>query len=457
VKVASKRVLIYEKNLHRAAELRQIAEAAGFSARAAFSAAEAGSVLERERFDALIAGFDSLPLPPALENVGRIIVSVPRVMRAEVDATVARYGLSAEVIEHPFDAELVGRLLKSGVRIKPATAQEAPRDVPSILGSSPAICDVKEVILKAASAPSTVLILGETGVGKELVARALHDAGPRAKRPFVAVNCAATPETLLETEFFGHERGAFTGAVGRRSGKFEMAGDGTIFLDEMGDISPLLQAKLLRVLEEGSFYRVGGEKPVHMKARIVCATNRDIFKMTQAGSFRPDLLYRINVIPIRIPPLRERGGDVPVLAEHFLRKYSDLFDKPNVESFSPRATEKMAAYGWPGNVRQLEHVVERAVLQCDGDVIKDVPLGDGTETTAPSPPVMKDLAGLDFASMKDRVMEHYEREYISAVLTKANGSMREACGLSGMDRKTLYRKVRQFGLDKKDFKAKRRP
>ncbi|MBI3581186.1 MAG: sigma-54-dependent Fis family transcriptional regulator [Nitrospinae bacterium] len=455
--MASRRVLIYEKNLHRAAELRQIVEAAGFSARAAFSAAEAGAVLERERFDALMAGFDSLPLPPAVENVGRIIISVPRVMRAEVDATVSRYGLSAEVVEHPFDAESVGRLLKTGARIPPTAAQEAPRDVPSILGSSPAICDVKELVLKAAGAPSTVLILGETGVGKELVARALHDAGPRAKKPFVAVNCAAAPETLLETEFFGHERGAFTGAAGRRSGKFELAADGTIFLDEMGDISPLLQAKLLRVLEEGSFYRVGGEKPAPMRARIVCATNRDIFKMAQAGSFRRDLLYRINVIPIRIPPLRERGGDVPVLAEHFLKKYAGLFHKPNVDSFSPEATEKMAAYGWPGNVRQLANVVERAVLHCDGDVIKDVPLGEGTDATTPSPPVIKDLAGLDYASMKDRVMEHYEREYISAVLTKANGSMREACGLSGMDRKTLYRKVRQFGLDKKDFKPKRRP
>lgn len=455
--MASRRLLIYEKNLHRASELRQIAEAAGFSARAVFSAAEAGAVLERERFDALIAGFDSLPLPPALENIGRIIVSVPRLISAEVDATVAGYGLSAEVVEHPFDAELVVRLLKTGARIPPATAPGAPRDVPSIIGSSPAICDVKELILKAAGAPSTVLILGETGVGKELVARALHDAGPRAKRPFVAVNCAAAAETLLETEFFGHERGAFTGAVGRRSGKFEMAGDGTIFLDEMGDITPLLQAKLLRVLEEGSFYRVGGERPVPMKARIVCATNRDVFKMAQAGSFRRDLLYRINVIPIRIPPLRERGGDVPVLAEHFLRQYAESFNKPAITSFSPAAMKKMEAYGWPGNVRQLENVVERAVLHCDGDDIKDVPLGEATETTAPSPPGIKDLAGLDYASMKDRVMEHYEREYISALLTKANGSMREACGLSGMDRKTLYRKVRQFGLEKKDFKPKGRP
>jgi len=453
--VSPLRALIYEKNMHRAAELRQIAESAGYSTRAVFYHAEAESVFARENFDLLIAGFDTLPLPPSLDSVKRLVVSVPRLMRADVEATASRYGLSADIIEHPFDHEVVIPMLKAGT-LPHKAATGATRDVPSMLGVSQAITEVKELILRAAPAPSTVLILGETGTGKELAARALHENGPRANRPFIALNCAATPETLLESEFFGHEKGAFTGAVGRRAGKFEMAGDGTIFLDEMGDISPMLQAKLLRVLEEGSFYRVGGEKPVAMNARIVCATNRDVFAMAQNGSFRKDLLYRINVLAIRLPPLRERGKDVQILADYFLKKYSKEFDKKNVTSFSPELAAKMAAYQWPGNIRQLEHSVERAVLQCDAEEISVMPLENATDGAPPPPPAVKEISGLDYAAMKDKVMDFYEREYISALLTKANGSMQAACEFSGMDRKTLYRKIKTYGLEKKDFKSKLR-
>jgi DNA-binding NtrC family response regulator len=454
--VSSLRALIYEKNLHRATELRKVAESAGYAARAVFYPAEAEAVFARERFDLLIAGFDALPLPQSLESAKRIVISVPQIMRKEVEAAAARYGITADIIEFPFEGDVAVAILKTSAKTKSAPAAVGEEDLPAILGVSPAIMEVKDLLLKAAQAPSTVLILGETGTGKELAARALHEAGPRVNRPFIALNCAATPETLLESEFFGHERGAFTGAVGRRAGKFEMAGDGTIFLDEMGDISPLLQAKLLRVLEEGSFYRVGGEKPVPMTARIICATNRDVFSMAQNGSFRRDLLYRINVLAVRLPPLRERGEDVHILAEHFLKKYADAFNKKNVASFSPDLSARMSAFAWPGNIRQLEHAVERAVLQCQGDEITDMPLGNAAETAAPAPPAIRDIAGLDYNTMKNKVMDFYEREYISAVLAKTNGSMQEACELSGMDRKTLYRKAKLYGLDKKDFKSKRR-
>ncbi|MBI3794003.1 MAG: sigma-54-dependent Fis family transcriptional regulator [Nitrospinae bacterium] len=450
------RALVYEKNLHRAAELRRITEEAGFVTRTVFYPSEAEAVLRKERFDVLIVGWDALPLSAPLEKIAKIIVSVPHILRDDAEATALRYGLSSNIVEYPFKAREIVEAIGKTAPVRAPGAATSRRDVPSIIGASPEITEVKELLLKAAGTASTVLILGETGTGKELVARALHDLGPRKDRPFVALNCAATPETLLETEFFGHEKGAFTGAVGKRAGKFELADDGTIFLDEIGEISPSLQAKLLRVLESRNFYRVGGERSVAMNARIVCATNRNIFQMAQSGAFRPDLLYRINVVPVNLPALRERMGDLPPLAEHFLKKYSSIFDKTNVASFSDEAMEEMSLYPWPGNIRQLEHVVERAIIQCEGDVITNVRLETPEEKNAPIPPSVAEMAGLDYSAMKDKVMDFYEREYISALLAKTQGSLQTACEMSKMDRKTLYRKIKTYGLDKKDFKSKNR-
>jgi transcriptional regulator with GAF, ATPase, and Fis domain len=241
-----------------------------------------------------------------------------------------------------------------------------------------------------ASADSTVLLVGETGTGKEIVARALHDQSRRASQPFVAVNCAALPEALVESELFGYEKGAFTGALTRKAGKFELAHRGTLFLDEIGDLPPQAQAKLLRVLQEREVQRVGGLKAVPVDVRLVAATNQDLEARMEAGQFRPDLFYRLSVFPIRLPPLRERRDDIPLLAERFLCRFAEQQHKPTPR-LTPRALDRIAAYDWPGNVRELQNVIERAVILARGPAIDDDLLvlrysTDVVRTGQPEPP-----------------------------------------------------------------------
>ncbi len=447
-------VLIYEKSLHRAAALRAIAEEAGFTCRAAFYRAEAEAAAASGDFAILVAGFDTFPLSPALETM-RIAVSAPAGEIEKIDALFRQYGLVGPVLTYPYDpaptSAALRRLAEPAAKMPHPAA--APPDIPSIIGESKAVREMKLLVLKAANATSTVLILGETGTGKELVARALHGSGTRKNGPFVAVNCAAIPETLIESELFGHEKGSFTGAHARKAGKFEAAHKGTIFLDEIGELPPAMQVKLLRVLESGAFNRVGGNAPVTVDARVVCATNRDVFEMARTGAFRRDLLYRINVIAVTLPPLRERPDDIPLLAAHFLKKYALAAGK-KIDRFSPVAEASLMAHYWPGNIRQLENAVERAVLHCPGGVIETVTLDPDSGGGAPlaGGPAVEELLGLDHAAMKERVLDHFEREYVAGLLQRNGGSIQKVCEISGMDRKTLYRKMKQFGLDKKDFK-----
>lgn len=447
-------LLIYEKSLHRAAALRAIAEHAGFTCRAAFYCAEAEAVVADGGFSILAAGFDTFPLPPALAAM-RVAVSAPAGEVDRIDALFRQYNIAGPVLIYPYDSEAtvaaLRRLAEPPPRAVPLAA--ASPVIPSIIGASKAVREMKQLILKAANAPSTVLILGETGTGKELVARALHESGSRKKGPFVAVNCAAIPESLIESELFGHEKGSFTGAHDRKAGKFEAAHKGTIFLDEIGELPPAMQVKLLRVLESGSFNRVGGNAPVTADARVVCATNRDVFEMGRTGAFRRDLLYRINVIAITLPPLRERADDIPLLAAHFLIKYAAAAGK-NIDRFSPMAEAALKAHGWPGNIRQLENAVERAVLHCNGNVVETVTLDPDTRADAPlsSGPSVEGLLGLDYAAMKQMVLDHYEKEYVAGLLQRNGGLLQKVCAISGMDRKTLYRKMKQYGLDKKEFR-----
>ena len=235
----------------------------------------------------------------------------------------------------------------------------------NIIGSAPVMQDIFKTVAQVATSRASVLITGESGTGKELIAAAIHQRSPRAKGPFVKLHCAALAETLLESELFGHERGAFTGAVGRREGRFQQADGGTLFLDEIGEISPSVQVKLLRFLQEHEFERVGGNETVRVDVRVVAATNRDLKAEVARGRFREDLYYRLNVITLQMPPLRERPSDVPALASHFLRKYAAENGK-TMEGFSDDALERLCAYTWPGNVRELENAVERAVVLCNG-------------------------------------------------------------------------------------------
>jgi DNA-binding NtrC family response regulator len=281
---------------------------------------------------------------------------------------------------------------------------------------------------RAAPSPLPVLIQGETGTGKELVARALHEQSPRRAFPFVPINCAALPETLIESELFGHERGAFTGAVERKTGLFEVASRGTVFLDEIGELGLLLQARLLRVIETQEFFRVGGSRPVRVDVRVVSATNRDLRAEVEAGRFREDLYYRLNGVTIRLPPLRERRGDIPLLARHFLDRVG------SGRMLDVGAFEVLNGYDWPGNVRELEMVVQRAALLSPEPTIRSEDLPLEVRPRA-APRVLR----------TDLTLEEMEREYVQAVLEKHRGHRGRTAEALGIDPKTLYNKLRAWG------------
>jgi DNA-binding NtrC family response regulator len=304
-----------------------------------------------------------------------------------------------------------------------------------IISKNARMCDVMSLAHDVASLRSTVLIQGESGTGKELVARAIHNAGDRAGRPFVAVSCAALAETLLESELFGHEKGAFTGAGERKAGKFELAGDGTIFLDEIGDISPKLQVDLLRVLQERSFYRVGGAEEVRVEARVIAATHVNLQQAVAAGKFREDLFYRLNVIEITIPPLRDRPEDIPLLARHFLERFSHELGK-DIGDISEGGLRVLMDHYWPGNVRELENAMERAMVTCRTRTLSEEDFAflaqNGAAKGWPVP------AGMSIQEM--------EKLLIAATLLRTGGNIKESASVLGIDRSTLYEKIKRYDI-----------
>ena len=308
----------------------------------------------------------------------------------------------------------------------------------NILGTSPAMQEVFEVIRQAAPTRATVLIQGESGTGKELVARAMHQCGPRAQGPFIPVHCAALAPTLLESELFGHEKGAFTGALERRRGRFELADGGTLFLDEIGEIDASLQVKILRVLEERKFERVGGAETIGVDVRLVVATNRDLKKMVEAGTFREDLFYRLYVVNLTLPPLRERDGDIVLLAQHYLKALAAEHGK-KVSGITSEAMDALLAYPWPGNVRELRNVIERMVV-----------LGAGEKLTVRDLPAPLRLAGgrAGAAVRPGSALRDAERQLIEEALRRHKGSRTRAARDLGISRRTLHRKLNEFGLRK---------
>ncbi|MBA4067546.1 MAG: Fis family transcriptional regulator [Isosphaera sp.] len=313
---------------------------------------------------------------------------------------------------------------------------KAAHNYDEIVGRSPALVAVLQRVSKVAPTDATVLITGETGTGKELVARAVHSAGPRAGRPLIKLNCAALPAGLVESELFGHEKGAFTGAAARKPGRFELADGGTLFLDEVGELPPDAQAKLLRVLQEREFERVGGTDPVRVDVRVIAATNRDLAAMVKARQFREDLFYRLNVFPVRLPPLRDRPDDIPLLVHFVVSKFAARLGK-RVEAVGPDTLAALAAYPWPGNVRELENVLERAVILADGPVLEIDP-----EVLAVGPdPDAADPAG--------RTLRAVEREHILAALAEANWVIEGAGGaarLLGLHPNTLRSRLKRYGI-----------
>jgi len=317
-----------------------------------------------------------------------------------------------------------------------------------LIGSSPAIRRVLELITKVSRSDSTVLILGESGTGKELVAKTIHGSSRRADKPFIAVNCGAIPTELLESELFGHEKGAFTGAVALRIGRFELADSGTIFLDEIGEMPPILQVKLLRVLQEKAFERIGGTKTVRTDVRIIAATNKNLEDAVKDGTFREDLFYRLNVIPIDIPPLRERPEDIPLLSDFFLRRQASRFEREPLK-LSPEVQEVFASYAWPGNVRELENTLERLMVLSDNDTVTPYDLPE--KITGKRLPVIPDAADPDSNPFVEGIdlnaaLEEYERRLIQHALKLFNGVKSQSAKYLNINRTTLIEKMKRLGL-----------
>ena len=380
---------------------------------------------------------------------------------SDLDSAVSAFqGGAFEYLPKPFDVpkavELIRRAVDESLREEVRDAAQA--QMPEMLGQAPAMQDVFRAIGRLSQSHVTVLITGESGTGKELVANALHKHSPRSARPFVALNTTAIAAELLESELFGHERGAFTGADARRIGRFEQAHTGTLFLDEIGDMSPALQTRLLRVLAEGEFYRVGGQQPIRVDVRIIAATNQDLDVAVREGRFREDLFHRLNVIHIATPPLRERREDIPLLVGHYLREAArELGTSP--KTVTADALALLKGCGWPGNVRQLVNACRRLTVTAPGAEIQaaDIPAELGGSGASPSgaPDWSAGLARWAAQQLEadaavpllDAALPEFEKALIRAALARAQGHRQEAARLLGWGRNTLARKMRELGLD----------
>jgi len=323
--------------------------------------------------------------------------------------------------------------------------EEFTNPFPEIVGNNEKMKDVFKIMQKVVNTNSTILIKGETGTGKELIAKALHYHSKRRNSPFIAVNCSALTETLLESELFGHIKGSFTGAVVEKKGLFEAADKGTFFLDEVSEISPGLQAKLLRVLQEGTIKRVGSTQDIKVDVRIIAATNRILEKEVERGAFRRDLFYRLCVIEIDIPPLRDKKDDIPILAEHFLNIYTKKNDKEKtVKGISPDAIKYLLEYDWPGNVRELEHEIERAIILTEGVHILPSDLSEKVRTGG---------INLKLEEVKDKtlkgVVEIYERRILTEILYELRWNKSKVAGLLGISRQALNKKIEKYALDRR--------
>jgi transcriptional regulator with PAS, ATPase and Fis domain len=315
-----------------------------------------------------------------------------------------------------------------------------------IIGRAPALRETLNRAAKVAPTETTVLVTGESGTGKEVVARAIHHASSRADGPFVAINCAALPDTLLESELFGHERGAFTGADRQRPGRFELAAGGTLFLDEIGELSPTVQAKLLRVLQEKEFQRVGGTTTLKADVRLIAASNRDLSREVETGRFREDLYYRLNVFSVHLPPLRERGEDVLLLADHFVRMLGARMAKGE-PGLSRDAREALLGHTWPGNIRELQNAVERALIVSDGGLLTAAQLGIGPRRERATDMLAPDSPPGSMIGPSTQSLPEWEKRMVLDVLQKTKGNKSKAAKLLGLTRSQLYTRLKRFGLE----------
>ena len=424
----------------------------GYDVIAVASGAEAVEKVKSEPWSVLMVdlkmpGMDGMEV---VRQVKKISPELPIIMvtaYATVDTAVQAMKEGAyDYIAKPFDPEQVGlairkiiahqELLEENVALRQALRKQ--HELQNLIGKSRKMHEIMETVQTIADSTANVLISGESGTGKEVVARAIHRSSLRREKPFMAVSCAAIPETLLESELFGYEKGAFTGATAQKRGRLEQAEDGTFFFDEIGEMSLKSQVDLLRVLQEREFRRVGGEALVRLEARVISATNKNLKKLVQEGKFREDLYYRLNVIPIHIPPLRERKEDIPLLALHFLKKYA-VENGKHLNDFSPEAMELLLKYDWPGNVRELENAVERAVIVAAGSLVHLENLTVEGGVTVRGVSEITSISG-------SATLEEVEKAHILKVLKANDLNVKKCSDILGIDRTTLYKRMKEYGV-----------
>ena len=438
------RILLVEDDRENCLMLKEALSKWGYQVTETFSGEEAIRLGQRESFDIVLsdirmANVDGLQVLKAMRKSQPHAQVIMMTGFGSVDTAVDAMKAGAfDYISKPFKFDEVKLTLSRALEqleVEKARGQQVPQPLPTgalpLIGHSRSMAEIYKTIARVAAGSSTVLVQGESGTGKELVARSIHQNSDRASKPFLAINCAALPDTLLESELFGYARGAHSTATSDKPGLFELASGGTLLLDEVGDMSLTLQAKLLRVLEDSETRRLGDSGTIKTDVRVIASTNKDLMKLTREDDFRSDLYYRLNVVTITLPPLRERKEDIPALTEYFIRKYCAAARR-NVGEASPEVLESFQRHSWPGNVRELENVIERAVLL---NVKSRIMLED-------LPPNF-----LTPSSGSTLSLEEMERKHIAQILHQTKGNIKAAAELLGIDRKTLYRKAGEYGIE----------
>ena len=448
------KILVVDDEPSHRRMIEAVLEAEGYEIKQAESGQTAIAAVEDRFFDLVIM---DIRMPKvggieALKKIKEISPGIPVIIMtayASVDTAVEALKSDAyDYLTKPLDIEELKMLVAKTLRFRQLEQENVYLkerlndrfDFSNILGKSPAMDSLFETMALVAPSDATLLIEGESGTGKELIANAIHQNSPRSERPLIKVNCAALPETLLESELFGHEKGAFSGAVARKQGRFHLAHKSSIFLDEIGEMAPTIQAKILRVLQEREFEPVGSTQTIKVDTRIIAATNKNLEEEIEQGHFREDLYYRINVVVLHVPPLKKRREDIPLLADFFLKQYAQK-NRRSIQGFTPRAADLLMRHDWPGNVRELENVVERAVIMSRGEMI----------TPLEFPEILKELDVEGQASRVDltpgRSLKEVEKDMILSTLAETNGNRTHASKILGISRRTLQLKLKEYGIN----------
>lgn len=449
------KVLVVDDEKNYLFVLEDLLSDEGYDVLTASNASEAFEIIQRESVDTVLSdikmpGMTGVELLEKILNVDSDLPVILMTAFAEVDQAVNAMKKGAlDHIQKPFDNQDVKRAVARGVEKRQLVKNirrlesELGNSWGNIVGESEPMKKVFSIMQRVADTPTTVLVTGESGTGKELVARGLHQASSRNNAPFVSLNCAAIPENLLESELFGHEKGSFTGAVGMKEGKFEYADNGTLFLDEVGEMPLNLQVKLLRVLQEQEFQRVGGNREIKVNVRLVAATNKDLKEEVDMGRFRGDLFFRLNVVNIKVPPLRERRSDIPFLVAHFVGKYSRKLDR-NIKEVDPEAMRVLYSYAWPGNVRELENVIESALVMSRGSTIKKSDLPSEIRKHNLTLDETETMISMDSGLMD--TLDAIEEKMIRQALKQSGNVQAQAAKMLGISRSNLQYKLKKYGI-----------